>query len=64
MAQWSLLVDVISGDGTVDFSGMLYGAVAWRCWTREDDFGAFGAKTAHGRTPTKRSPTGLASGDA
>lgn len=43
---------------------MLYGAVDCRCSDKEDDFGALGANTAHGRTPTKRSPTGLASGDS
>lgn len=43
---------------------MLYGAVDCRCAAKDDDFGALGANTAHGRTPTKRSPTGLASGDS
>lgn len=43
---------------------MLYGVVDCRCAAKEDDFGALGANTAHGRTPTKRSPTGLASGDS
>lgn len=63
----SAVTVVVLGDavyGICDFAMVVYGAVDCRCATKEDDFGALGANTAHGRTPTKRSPTGLASGDS
>lgn len=39
-----------------------YGVVAVRAWPAILGFGTFGVQTAHGNSPTKRSPTGLASG--
>ena len=42
-------------------AGIVYGATVGRIWAA-NGFGAFGAQTAQGRSPTKRSPRGLASG--
>lgn len=41
-----------------------YGVVVVRAWPAILGFGNFGVQTAHGNSPTRRSPTGLASGCA
>lgn len=54
----------ITVDGPAVAVTIGYGVVAVRAWPAILGFGTFGVQTAQGSSPTKRSPTGLASGCA